>query len=73
MSPMWTITTRLVRRENFGVFIIFIEKYIDQLETKLADIDPSIVGQHARPLKNNYSKAYFALICRYFETILYYT
>ena len=55
--PSEQLLQDLVRRENFGVFIIFIEKYIDQLETKLADKDPSIVGQHARPLKNNYSKA----------------
>ena len=55
--PCEQLLQDLVRRENFGVFIIFIEKYIDQLETKLAHIDPSIVGQHARPLKNNYSKA----------------
>ena len=33
-----------------------IEKFIDQRETKATDVDPSIVGQHVRPLKNNYFK-----------------
>ena len=33
-----------------------IEKFIDQLETKLANIDPSLVRQHVQPLKNNYFK-----------------
>ena len=28
-----------------------IEKFIDRLETKLADIDPSLMEQHVRPLK----------------------
>ena len=33
-----------------------IEKLIDQRETKTTDVDASIVGQHVRPLKNNYFK-----------------
>ena len=46
------------RYENFDVvFIICLEKLIDRLETKMTDVDPSIVGQHVRPLKNNYFKA----------------
>ena len=32
------------------------EKLIDRLETKMIDVDPGIVGQHVRPLKNNYFK-----------------
>ena len=28
----------------------------------MTDIDPSIVGQHTQTLKNNYFKAWFALI-----------
>ena len=30
-----------------------IEKFIDRCETKTTDVDPSIVGQPVRPLKNN--------------------
>ena len=30
-----------------------IEKFIDRLETKMVDVDPRLVGQHVRPLKNN--------------------
>ena len=39
-----------------------IEKVIDWLETKLADVDPSLVGQHVQPLKNNYFKPCVALV-----------
>ena len=31
-----------------AVFIICIEKFIDRLETKIIDLDPSIVGQHVK-------------------------
>ena len=33
-----------------------IGKFIDRSETKTTDVDPSIVGQHVRRLKNNYFK-----------------
>ena len=33
------------------------EKFIDQLETNMTDVDPSVVGQHVQPLENNYFKA----------------
>ena len=39
-----------------------IEKFIDRLETKLADVDPSLVEQHVRPLKNNYFKPWVPLV-----------
>ena len=42
--------------ENFGDVLV-IEKFIDRLETKMTDVDPSVVGQHVRPLENNYFKA----------------
>ena len=46
------------RYKNFDdVLIICYKKYIDWLEIKMTDVDPSIVGQHVRPLKNNYFKA----------------
>ena len=35
-----------------------VAKFIDWLETKMTDIDPSIVRQHVQPLKNNYFKAW---------------
>ena len=38
---------------------LVIKKYIDRLETKMTDVDPSIVGQHVQPLKNNYFKIWF--------------
>ena len=38
---------------------LVIKKYIDRLETKMTDGDPSIVGQHVQPLKNNYFKIWF--------------
>ena len=31
-----------------------IEKFIDWLETKMVDVDPSLVRQHVRPFKNNW-------------------
>ena len=39
-----------------------IEKVIDRLETKLVDVDPSLVGQHVQPLKNNYCKPCIASV-----------
>ena len=40
------------------VFLLYnIEKFFDQLETKMTNIDPSIVGQHVQTLKNDYFKA----------------
>ena len=44
-------------RKFWQGFYYVIEKIIDQLETKMTDIDPSVAGQHVRPLKNNYFKA----------------
>ena len=41
-----------------------IEKFIDPLETKMTNIDPSIVGQHVWPSKNNYFKACLRIISR---------
>ena len=35
-----------------------IETFIDHLETKITDIDPSIVRQLFQPLKNNYFKVW---------------
>ena len=43
-------------RKFWGCFYYVIEKFIDRLETKMTDVDPSIVGQHVRPLENNYFK-----------------
>ena len=52
------------RYENFdNFFIICIEKLIDRPETKMTDVDPSLVGQHVQPLKNNYFKACTANAC----------
>ena len=39
-------------------YFYYIEKVIDQCETKMTDTDPSIVGQHVQPLKHNYFKAW---------------
>ena len=36
-----------------------IKKFIDRFETKLGDLDSSLVGQHVRPLKNNYFKPWY--------------
>ena len=44
-------------RKFWQCFYYGIEKFIDQLETKMTDVDPSVVGQHVRPLENNYFKA----------------
>ena len=44
------------RQENL---LSDIEKFIDRRETKMTDIDPSIVGHYVRPLKNNYFKPCF--------------
>ena len=55
LFPTWTISTRLHCKifENFDdVFIICIEKFIDQLENKMYD----------QPLKNNYFKAWKVLL-----------
>ena len=38
------------------------KKYIDRLEIKMTNLDPSIDGQHFRPLKNNYFKPWKRLI-----------
>ena len=38
------------------LLLSYIKKFIDQCETKTTDGDPSIVGQHVWPLKNNYFK-----------------
>ena len=35
-----------------------MEKFIDRLETKMTDVEPSVVEQHVRPLENNYFKAW---------------
>ena len=45
------------------------EKFIERLETKLADVDPSLVGQHVRPLKNNNFKPCTAQILTTFRVI----
>ena len=55
-SCMCTISARLCYEILFLLSVI--EKFIDQCETKMTDIDPSIVGQHVQPLKNNYFKAW---------------
>ena len=44
------------------MFLSVIENFIDQLETKMTNVDPSIVGQHVRPLKNIISRLGFTLI-----------
>ena len=45
------------------MFLLYvIEKFINRLETKMTDIDPSIVGQHVPPLKNNYFKACIGIL-----------
>ena len=44
-------------RKFWQCFYYVIEKFIDQLETKMTDVDPSVVGQHVQPLENNYFKA----------------
>ena len=47
------------RYENFdNFFIICYKKFIDYLETKMTNINPSIVRQLVQPLKNNYFKAW---------------
>ena len=38
------------------IVLSVIEKIIDPLETRMTNVDPSIVRQHVRPLKNNYVK-----------------
>ena len=53
---MCTISARLCYEILFLLSVI--EKVIDQCETKMTDTDPSIVGQHVQPLKNNYFKAW---------------
>ena len=42
-----------------------IEKFFDQLETKMTNIDPSIVGQHVQTLKNDYFKAWLYAFWKY--------
>ena len=37
--------------------LLVIKKYINRIETKITDVDLSIVGQNVRPLENNYLKA----------------
>ena len=60
------------RYENFDVvFIICLEKLIDRLETKMTDVDPSIVGQHVRPLKNNYFKAWMEYLSKVKKFVLH--
>ena len=44
-------------RTFWRCFYYVIEKFIDRLETKKTDVDPSVAGQHVRSLKNNYFKA----------------
>ena len=46
------------RYKKILLYFIIIKKYIDRLETKMTDVDPSIVVQHVRPLKNNYFEAW---------------
>ena len=59
-----------MRYENFDhFFIMCIEKFIDQPETKMTDIDPSIVGQHVWPLKNNFFKACHVILKSYTSTV----
>ena len=41
-----------------------IEKSIDWLETKMVDVDPRFVGQHVRPLKNNWLFQALINICQ---------
>ena len=38
------------------IVLSVIEKIIDPLETRMTNVDPSIVRQYVRPLKNNYVK-----------------
>ena len=50
--------TSLRDGEISAMFLLFVkEKFIGRLETKMTDVDPSAVWQHAQPLKNNYFKA----------------
>ena len=51
--------TSLQDRKISAMFLLSVkEKFIDRLETKMTDVDPSVVWQYARPLKNNYFKAW---------------
>ena len=43
LSCEQSVQDLLTRCENFGNVFIVLEKFIDQLETKMTDVDPSIV------------------------------
>ena len=46
-----------------------IKKFIDRLETKMTDVDPSTIGQNVRPLKNNYFQSMDAITKQFIPSI----